>query len=269
MSELRFDSSGSAVIRFFGRPVGVKIHWVKAMIGQNKMVCPDSIGVLKKKMPCALCNVSKTLTVSNHELIVPGQPAKTTDRVVSSVWDVKDNKMHGWMFNQAVMGEVFSKMTQYGFAAGDMVSGKSMDVLVQRVGSRIEVAVMPETAGQERGDEHPYDLNTYLRELARASVWRFNDDPTKVTERYAKTSLSLAAEYSGDREALDRDVGAIARSRTASREAADRYLFRNWSRDDDDEKPKVDPKPAAPPDVPPLGRPRPRIPKSEDPWDHL
>lgn len=149
MTHLKFDSSGSAMVRIFGKPVLVDIHWAERT-PMTKLAC-----VCGSKYSCKGC--------------AEGMPK--TQKAAIFVWDISEERFSAWIASLEVLMDAFSKMQKFGVSKDDMESGQGADVLVQRMPKGYEVEIMRETIGQKRGDAPP-NPNELPSSIHRLSVWR-------------------------------------------------------------------------------------------------
>lgn len=192
LPNLEFDTSGSAVVRFFGQPALVSIHYAAAGVSMLKMICPDSLGIDPKV--CRACT-----------------SVKASDRMLSVVWDVKLEKWALYMAPNRVFGAVFEQCQKQSVDPAMMEKGEGPDMILQRAGFGTEVVAMPETIGQVRGKQIEEwgersllfpPLGEAAKQLYKDSLWRLYSTTQEVEEAYPKRGREIDALMSHQNQAV-------------------------------------------------------------------
>lgn len=148
---LWFDNSGSATARFAGKPALVRVHWANARCQQLKLVCPKSVSPDNE---CYLCAATP--------------PVDSASRMISVAYDVSAKHWSLYMGHPMTFKQIFEKSREHGVTPAMMEYGGGPDVLMQRIGNRTEVIVMPETIGAPRWDGTSAEAHVTVMESAIA-----------------------------------------------------------------------------------------------------
>lgn len=171
---LTFDSSGSAIARFFGKPAVVGVHWAKAKVAQVKLVCPLSIGQAATKCKHSIETGPNTFS----------HPAPS-ERLIALCWDVQAKQWAVFIGHALVFGEVASKMKAAGVTPQVMAVGLGPDVILQRLGNKTMAEIVPESIGvKPPGCGDAPDFDEYLRSLEEKSAWATFATPEELAEAY-------------------------------------------------------------------------------------
>jgi hypothetical protein len=148
---LKLDSSGSARVRFFDRPVLVSLHWAGDRRPSHELICPDSaVGA-----GCRACS--------------DGDPC--SERLVMTCWDVRKKTWAFLIDRRVLANDVAKKCSAMGITKEMLSSGAGPDFLLERSGGSTLVEEVPESVGQKRGDGGIPEMKRVLAVLARRSVW--------------------------------------------------------------------------------------------------
>jgi hypothetical protein len=169
---LFFDSSGSAMARFFGKLGMIEVHWAEAKVPSLKMICPNSI--LKEKT-CLVCK-NDSGKKNSH------------DRLISLAWDCKKNRWSLYLSSHLVFNEIFQQCNKVGVSNQLIENGDGPDVLIQRMGYKNEVAVLIETIAKTRGKDKP-DFDEVLKSAAKKSYWNKFDSTITLEQKYPKVKV--------------------------------------------------------------------------------
>lgn len=156
---LSFDSSGSAVVRFFGdRVAHVVVHMPTQACGKpmQLLACPESIGILGKR--CFWCGKHKQGT--------------NLDRIAAHGWDVEAGKWCVLLAPKGLVSDIKEKMTEMGIDEYVCLHGGGPDVIIQRR-SRLPalLSLAMETIGIPRGDNKRPSLEDFLEGMESRSCW--------------------------------------------------------------------------------------------------
>lgn len=161
-THLHFDSSGSAVARFFGTKVAdVVVHRVDRKMSQALMACPESVG---EGTPCLLCRET-------------GGALAGEQRSVAMAWDLHKCRWCVYVAPPFVIRRISDSVSEAGFVVGER---DSPDVILQRQRGNTLVCPMGETASEERGDGNPPPLEDYLLGMKTRSIWAKYARPSDV-----------------------------------------------------------------------------------------
>lgn len=199
INTLAFDTSGSAIVRFFDVPAKISVHWANAKVAHLWLTCPDSIGLVAG-FKCRACEAG----------------ARSAERHIAPGWDVTMGRWCLFMSHPLVFSEVFRKCLDHGVSVEMMKSGMGPDVILQRVGNRTLSEVAPETIAQPRGkgkrpaflalmeavQKRSHYVNQTVQELEAAY------SPLKVSDGYSGLEGQIASQGAhGTPENMPQDGG--------------------------------------------------------------
>ena len=284
---LSFDSSGSAVARFFGNIAEVTIHWISAeeqlenpqlAVGQKQMLCPLSIAPLlpPENFKCSACFKEKG-SATRHVVMAYDVPKKA--------WSV-------YLAHPFILKKIMDAARECGATPKMMVDGTGPDIILQKIGQNTEVQTLPETMGKVKEiEELKPAFESILLGLARYSVWNEDNRDVRSTlgfgTRPSYGLRQITIPLDNPNAAVEREAAA-ARARAEVQRQEDNNLIapvidenanpiipRNWTWHSEIERaprqwqdpPKIKPKPKPKPvseKKPPIIRK-----KARDRWDLL
>lgn len=163
-----FDSSGSAIVRFFGEPRNVRIHWREQYgLPQWRMVCPESAG----GEGCPEC-ARERMEPDDFLEGVTDAPDPGQAKRVALCWDLRRKRWAFLISYPGFFGEVASAARRLGFGTVLLESGGAPDAMLTRSGRRLEVEFDVTTMGSPRGRGEPPLMEDIMSYLARKSTWR-------------------------------------------------------------------------------------------------
>lgn len=188
MPQLEFDSSGTAVIRFFGKISKVKIHYASAKISMQRMVCPADV----RGLGCLVCEHEK---------------APLTERMIVVGWDCHKKDWCSYMASLPTFSEIFRQAKEAGVSSSQMEAGEGPDVYLQRIGAKTDVIIATETIGHPRGSPEDVwqtdkikngkivepkqfpDVDEVVIQISRNSAWRQYPSLAGLEAAYPKNGV--------------------------------------------------------------------------------
>lgn len=178
---LGFDSSNSAVIRFFGSVASVGVHWcpknVTLKVSQTKLLCPDSLAPedkddgwnlqKEKKLKCKRC-LAQT----------------ASDRFIAVGWDVGKKRWCVFMAHPNTFADIFDMFKARGIPPELIESGMAGEVVVQRMGMKTMVDMVDGTAGVKHDLGAPPSPYEVYKELRKQSLWTKYSTPEEASAFY-------------------------------------------------------------------------------------
>jgi hypothetical protein len=156
---LKFDSSQSASVRFFGDVFEIKVHWADgSKVPQVRLVCPDSLrddDSEPTKHKCKMCESGKI----------------AANRWLSVGWDLEEEAWCVFMGNQQVFSDVYEHTKILSVSPEEHAAGRGADFALQRIGQRTMVVPMKETIGKPRGMGAPPSIEDVAQSLRTKSLW--------------------------------------------------------------------------------------------------
>jgi len=163
---LQFDSSGSAMVRFFDKLAEISVHWADAPIQQYKLACPEG--------KCKACP---------H---VPSMP-----RRIAIGWDVSRGRWCVYMAHKNVFSQAFKLCRKQGVTPADMETGNGPDVLLQRMGMKTMVSIIPETLDDEPPrTPPPPSLKAVIAGLYKKSIWNYLSSVQEAKDHFPAKDYS-------------------------------------------------------------------------------
>lgn len=194
--QLHFDASKSGVVRLFGSPTVVGMHYVEAGVPMPRLICPFSID------PRAKCKGCK-----DHSL---------TQRWISLGWDCLKRQWCFLMFTDKIKTDIVDKLAAAGATPSDIVDGKGYDIILQRIGKDTDVSLILQTKDELRGPKPPFkegadkppSMDSLLEHLKSKSAWKKFDNKDEIAAKFMKTQPFGGRDY---RIRTDTDVEARIR----------------------------------------------------------
>lgn len=157
LPQLGFDTSGTAVARFFGEIAEVEVHWQPddevPKYRQTRLVCPRS---LDPQARCSGCEDGR----------------RASPRQVLTCWDVRAGRWAVFMTSRRVVDDLIGRLGKMLLTPAEMAGGEGPDVLIQRIGMVTEVEPMRETLGEKRGDGKIPPGMAVVKGLKRALIYK-------------------------------------------------------------------------------------------------
>jgi hypothetical protein len=166
---LYFDSSGSAIARFFGTPVLLGIHWASgSKMAQTKLVCPRSI---EQAEVCKACETGR----------------EVSQRLACLCWDVHEECWAIYMGSQYIFDQIASQClaSNVNTSLDSLKEGRGPDFVLQRVSnaplSAVVTKTMPviDSLGTNRGTSDGPTIEQFVNGLCMKSIYKFCADPSK------------------------------------------------------------------------------------------
>ena len=175
---LDFDSSGSAIIRFFGKLAFAPLHPAEVKLPNYRLICPYELN----NTECKLCAVP--------EVIPEDKAEKRTQRFfikqLSFGWDCRKKRWAFLLGSKFLFDDIFNKCIKVGTTIAMMEAGSGPDVYLQRMGYQTEVEVATNTIGKERGPQERPTIENVIKQILSESIWTKIDSLSEAERLYPK-----------------------------------------------------------------------------------
>src|SRR3972149_5215656 len=127
LSQVHFDSTGSARVRLLGRRVVAVFHYIPVSLPMISMVCPASISQTK----CLHC-----LKAQNNQL-----------RHVAVCWDQKKKRFALLVAQKETFNAIVEQCVKMGITYEMIEAGTGPDIALPRLGRNMEFELLMGTVG--------------------------------------------------------------------------------------------------------------------------
>lgn len=152
--QIGFDSSGSSMVKFMGKPISIDSHW-RLETNAELLLCPNSL--LDKSNICSGCSAN---LMKRHRFLMVS-------------WDIKKKKWAVMLIGDEGLTSLMNEMKKAGVDPDLLTSGTGPAFLVQKIKTdKTEYSFLPmvETIG-ESIPEVPPSNEVLFAGLAKQSVW--------------------------------------------------------------------------------------------------
>ncbi len=150
---LQLDSSGSAVIRMFGKPFNMELHLSGEEYEKfNKFACPNFIN---NEIKCRICGINEN----------------TIHKKICLCWDIKKKKFALLMANNDFFKNVWDKCLDLKINSDIMRDGMGPDIIITKQWNKYVCEIIPESLGIKRAD-NSYTQEQLIEMFFKKSIYK-------------------------------------------------------------------------------------------------